>query len=339
MDQDSQNQPYILAIGDINTNAFIKMAEDYAEVTTDDKGYKRLSIELGGKIPYDYVEIVEAGECSPNAAVSMSRLGLDAGLMTWLGDDLPGQGMTAYLESQGVDTTDMVVEPGLKSNYHYVLRYGADRTKLQKFEDYSYSWREPSRKPDWLYLGVLGEKSWPLHEAILTYLEQNPEIKLAFQPGMHHFMWGTEKMMPFYRRAEIVVLNREEAAEVTGRGRVDVNNLVQGLHEMGVKVAVVTDGPDGAYASEGKGIIFMPIYPDIKDPYDRTGAGDAFASTLTAALASGESLETALSWAPINSMNVSQFIGAQKGLLTREQLQEFLEKAPEDYQPRVVEEE
>lgn len=337
MSEDSQKQPYILAIGDINTNAFIKMTEEYAEVVTDEKGYKRLSIELGGKIPYDYVEIVEAGECSPNAAVSMARLGLSVGLMTWLGDDTPGQGMIEYLKSQGVNTDSVVVESGMKSNYHYVLRYGPDRTKLQKFEDYSYQWQNPEMKPDWLYLGVLGEKSWPLHEAILQYLEQNPDVKLAFQPGMHHFIWGTEKMMPFYERAEIVVMNREEAAEVTGRDRGDINNLINGLHEMGVKVAVVTDGPEGAYASQGEGIVFMPIYPDIKEPYDRTGAGDAFASTLTAALALGESLETALSWAPVNSMHVSQFIGAQKGLLTSDQLEEFLSKAPEDYKVGEVE--
>ena len=69
--------------------------------------------------------------------------------------------------------------------------------------------REPSQKPDWLYLGVLGEKTWPLHEAMLQYLSDNPDIKLVFQPGMYHLMWGTEKMKPFYDRAEVVIMNRE----------------------------------------------------------------------------------------------------------------------------------
>ncbi len=334
----SNNLPHILAIGDIISDAFIKLSEEHAEVITDEKGYKRLSFELGAKLPYDHVDIVEAVECSPNAAVSMSRLGLDVSLMSWLGDDAPGKGMIDYLKTQNVGTDELVVEEGMKSNYHYVLRYGADRTKLQKFEDYSYKWKEPTQRPDWIYLGVLGEKTWPLHEAILDYLVQNPDIKLALQPGMYHFMWGTEKMAPFYKRAEIVVMNREEAAEVTGKDRGNVTDLISGLHDLGVKVAVVTDGPEGAYASEGKGTVFMPIYPDIKKPYDRTGAGDAFASTLTAALALGENLETALSWAPINSMNVSQYIGAQIGLLTKEKLEKYLAEAPGDYQPTTLEE-
>src|SRR5690606_27721713 len=138
----------------------------------------------------------------------------------------------------------------------------------------------------------------------------------------------------FYKRAEIVVLNREEAAKVTGRERGDIAGLIAGMHELGVTTAVITDGPDGAYASDGQRTLFMPIYPDIKEPLDRTGAGDAFASTLTAVLARGESLESALTWAPINSMNVSQYLGAQEGLLTEQQLQDFLGRAPEDYKPR-----
>lgn len=325
------NNPQILCIGDIITDAFIKLDENYAEITTDDKGYKRLSFEMGAKLPYEKADIVKAVECSPNAAVSMARLGLSASLMSWLGDDETGQEMISYLKEQNVATDELVIENGKKSNYHYVLRYGPDRTKLQRFEDYGYQWNDPAVKPNWLYLGVLGEKTWPLHEAILKYLDDNPDVKLAFQPGMYHLMWGTEKLAAFYKRAEIVVMNREEAAQVTGRDRGNVEDLIQGLHDLGVKVAVVTDGPDGAYASDGQKTLFMPIYPDPKEPYDRTGAGDAFASTLTAALALGENLETALTWAPINSMNVSQYIGAQEGLLTKSKLNELLSVAPDDY--------
>src|SRR5690606_23208515 len=113
---------------------------------------------------YDSVDIVEAVECSPNAAVSMRRLGLDVSLMSWVGDDGPGKGILEYMKAQGVHTDELVVENGKKTNYHYVLRYGADRTKFQRFEDYSYEWHTPKRRPDWLYLGVLGEKTWQLHE-------------------------------------------------------------------------------------------------------------------------------------------------------------------------------
>ncbi|HSX15355.1 MAG TPA: carbohydrate kinase family protein [Candidatus Saccharimonadales bacterium] len=323
--------PRMLAVGDIISDAFIELNKDSVQVYTDDQGIKRLSFELGAKLPYDRVDIVEAVECSPNAAVSMSRLGLDVSLMSWFGDDEPGKGITTYLKGQGVHTDELVVENGKKTNYHYVLRYGADRTKFQHFEDYSYEWHAPKRHPDWLYLGVLGEKTWPLHEGMLRYLESNPDIKLAFQPGMFHLQWGAEKLKGYYARTEVVILNREEATTVTGGNHDDVHDLINKLHELGPKIAVVTDGPEGAYVSDGQRRLKMPLYPDPKEPLDRTGAGDAFASTFVAALAMGHDLESALQWAPINSMSVCQEMGAQAGLLTEKELEKWLVKAPDWY--------
>jgi sugar/nucleoside kinase (ribokinase family) len=78
------------------------------------------------------------------------------------------------------------------------------------------------------------------------------------------------------------------------------------------------------------------MYPDPKPPVDRTGAGDSFSSTFTTALALGKDIPTALSWGPINSMSVVQYIGAQEGLLTREKLEQYLKNAPADYIPKKI---
>ena len=75
----------------------------------------------------------------------------------------------------------------------------------------------------------------------------------------------------------------------------------------------------------------MPLYPDPAPPKERTGAGDAFASTLVAALAKGNTLEGALQWAPINSMNVVQHTGAQNGLLSEKEIEALLLKSPDWY--------
>jgi sugar/nucleoside kinase (ribokinase family) len=81
---------------------------------------------------------------------------------------------------------------------------------------------------------------------------------------------------------------------------------------------------------------FIPMYPDPKAPVDRTGAGDAFSSTFTSALALGKDISEALTWGPINSMSVVQYIGAQKGLLTLEGIQKYLASAPENYKPQKI---
>ena len=75
----------------------------------------------------------------------------------------------------------------------------------------------------------------------------------------------------------------------------------------------------------------VPITSDPAPPYERTGAGDSFASTFISALTLGKTPSEAITWAPINSMSVVQKVGAQEGLLTRDELEKYLAVAPEDY--------
>ncbi|MGC1176539.1 MAG: carbohydrate kinase family protein, partial [Candidatus Saccharimonadales bacterium] len=124
---------------------------------------------------------------------------------------------------------------------------------------------------------------------------------------------------------------REEAARVGGGNHDDLQDLFNRLHSLGPKIVVITDGPNGAYTSDGHERLSMPLYPDPAPPVDRTGAGDAFASTFVAALAKGHNIESALQWAPINSMSVVQKVGAQAGLLSEKEIEEFLRNAPDTY--------
>lgn len=329
--EDTKDHPYMLAIGDIFTDAFIKLNDNEAKVTTDEDGKQWLSVAFGSKMPYDHVDIVASVGPSPNAAVSFSRLGLNAGLMAYLGDDEVGSESLAYLKTQSVDTSTIQPEAGAKSSYWYVLRYGADRTMLVKNEEYRYQWNEPEKEPDWIYLSQISQHAWGLHEELLAYLEEHPKVRLAFQPGTSHFRWGTEKLAAIYRRSHIVVMNREEAVDVTGASYDSVRDLANALHALGPHIVVITDGPHGSYASYDYKLVTIPNYPDPAPPFERTGAGDAFASTIVGALALGESMDTALTWAPINSAYVVQQLGAQKGLLRREQIDEYLRAAPEEY--------
>ena len=95
---------------------------------------------------------------------------------------------------------------------------------------------------------------------------------------------------------------------------------------------VVTDGPHGAYViDENNQAWHMPMYPDPAEPVDRTGAGDSFSSTFTAAIALGKTPAEALSWGPVNSMSVVQYVGAQAGLLSRTSLEHHLANRPAEY--------
>lgn len=330
-DDHDSSSPYILAIGDIFTDAFIKLGDDAAKIIKEEDGVEWLAVPFGRKPPYEKVDIIKSVGPSPNVAVSISRLGYHSGLMAWIGDDETGKEAIEHLKSENVNTGSIVTEEGKLTSYWYVLSYNADRTMLVKSEKYRYQWQDPENIPDWIYLSYLGEDSWPLHEGLLKYLESHPETKLVFQPGTFQFKWGKEKLAEIYRRSYIVLMNREEAVDVTGRDYNSVKELAEGLHELGPEMVVITDGPNGSYAWHDGKLVTVPNYPDPAPPVERTGAGDAFSSTFVAAIAAGESFETALSWAPINSMSVVQDIGAQRGLLSRSKLQKYLDEAPDDY--------
>lgn len=329
--EDQIKKPSVLAIGDIFTDAFIKLRDDSARIDTDEDGTKRLSLPYGSKPAYDHVDIVKSVGPSPNAAVSMSRLGIDANLMAWVGDDQPGKEALDHLTEEGVGTAQMVTQAGAKTSYWYVLWYQTDRTMLVKSENYDYHFVAPEHEPEWIYLSYIGENSWQLHEELIAYLREHPKVKLVFQPGTYHFQWGVDKLRELYKHSYLIVMNREEAMSVTGKGYDSIRELANGLHDLGPHVVVITDGPNGSYASYDWKLVTIPNYPDPAPPLDRTGAGDAFASTIVAALALGESMDTALTWAPINSMSVVQELGAQRGLLTLDKLKKYLAAAPDNY--------
>ena len=122
--------------------------------------------------------------------------------------------------------------------------------------------------------------------------------------------------------------------QVTGGDYNNLHELIDKMHELGPQIVLITDGPAGSYASDGRNRYFMPIYPDVAPPVERTGCGDAYASTFIGALIKGYNLEGALQLAPITPASVVLYPGAQQGLLTTRELKEWLEKAPANYHAR-----
>jgi len=222
-----------------------------------------------------------------------------------------------------------------------VLWYDVDRTILIKHENFDRELLKTklikkSNVPAWIYLSSLGEDSLPFHAEIGEYLKMYPEIKLAFQPGTFQIKFGIEALKDIYARTEIFFCNLEEAEKILGIQTRDVLTLSKGIQALGPKIVSISDGPNGAYIYTNGELWSMPLYPDIAPPLERTGAGDAFSSTITAALALGKTPLEAITWGPVNSMSVVQKIGAQAGLLSKKELEDYLQKAPENYKPTKI---
>jgi len=333
MDKDKQID--FLAIGDIATEPFIRITD--AEASCDLQGeHCKICFRFGDKIPYESAEICKAHGNSPNVAVGASKLGINTSLISYVGDDLVGKQSIESLMKDGVNIDHMKIVPGMESNYHFVLWYANERTILVKHTEFPYSFGDDIPEAKWIYLSSLASSSGEYHKEIGNYLKKYPDVKLAFQPGTFQIKLGTETLKDIYERTEILfcnlveakrILNMEDMPSQTGE---DKSYLMSKLRELGPKVVVMTDGLNGAYAYDGNDALYLPVYST--EAFESTGAGDAFASAMVSALILGKSLYEALSWGPINSMSVVKEVGAQKGLLSREKLEEYLENAPEGYE-------
>lgn len=320
------------AIGDIVTEPFIRLKEANVHCKIDNESCE-ICMRWGDKIPYDFFVLMPAVGNSANAAVSASRLGVKSTLRAYIGEDRYGEDCLDVLRKEGVDISYIVKDPSRPSNYHYVLWYETERTILVKHEQYDYRLPEIPENTKWMYLSSLADNSLPYHQQIAQWLAQHPATKLAFQPGTFQMKLGVEALKDIYARTELFVCNKQESERILGLQPTDDQKaLLDGLHALGPKLLVITDDRKGAYARDEQGSYwYVPMYPDTRAPFERTGAGDAFASTVAAALALGKSFQEALLWAPINAMAVVQEVGAQKGLLSRERLEEYLHAAPAEY--------
>lgn len=333
------SNPYdFVAIGDITIDAFIQLSKKDAKVVCDIEGKPcQLMMNFGDKLPYDDVTVVNAVGNSPNAAVSAHRLGLRTALVTNLGHDRNGKDCLDTLRKEGVATDFVRVHERKSTNYHYVLRYGAERTILIKHEVFPYTLPDFEVPPRFIYFSSIGETGVDFHDEVADYVKRNSGTKLVFQPGTFQIRLGYERLKDLYAVTEIFFCNKEEAQSILGTKENHIPTLLRQMKTLGPKMPVITDGPEGAYVvDEDDTAWHMPMYPDPKEPVDRTGAGDSFSSTFTAAIALGLSPQEALSWGPINSMSVVQYIGAQEGLLTRDKIEEFLKNAPPEYSAKKV---
>lgn len=329
-----ERQLDVLSVGDVVIDDFIKLLDQEERVEHRPDG-NWLAFPFGTKLPFAHAEAVVGVGNAGNAAVAFARLGLSSGLVANVGDDQYGRDIIDSHHKNGVDTRFIRINHGKKSNYHYVLWYKSERTILIKHEEYVYRWPRfhISDLPKWIYFSSVSEHASEYHDEIAEWLEAHPTVKMAFNPGTFQIEMGPKRLKRIYARTEVLSVNREEAAIISGGDHGDIHDLFNRLHKLGPKIVLISDGHAGAYASDGQNRFKMPIYPDPNLPFDRTGAGDAFGSTFSAALIKGASIEEALLMAPINSMSVVQKVGAQAGLLSMSQVHHYLHQAPASYHP------
>jgi sugar/nucleoside kinase (ribokinase family) len=314
-----------IAIGDTVSDAFIELEDASVHCQLDNEDCT-ISMRWGDKIPYRNLTLVHGVGNSANAAVAANRLGLNTALITDIGNDIFGDETIAYFEKENLDTTYVRRHDNIPTNYHFVLSFNAERTILVKHEQYPYTFPQHCTPPKTLYLSSIGENTEAYHDAIIEWCEAHPDMMVAFQPGTFQMKLGMARLRKLYARANLFFANKEEYQRILDLPPThdDVPDLLERMHALGINIPILTDGRAGAYALQDGELIHVPMFPDPAPPVERTGAGDAFSSTTAAFFTAGMPLKEAMRRGTVNSAYVVQKIGAQAGLLTKEEIESHL---------------
>lgn len=317
----------IISVGDCGMDMFLGMNTSGSKKCSINKRECELTLNYADKIEADSQEYAIGGN-SANLSVGAARLGLKAGFYTELGADSIGGLVVDTLKGEKVSTDYVKRERGAKTNFHVVLNHDAERTIIIYHNHRSYNLPN-FKKAAWVYYSSMGEGFQKIQPALIKYVKQN-KVKLGFNPGTLQFKAGYKVLKKVLKVTEILILNTEEGHRLLGdktNGQTDFKDLLNRLAKLGPKQVVVTDGPEGAYAFDGRSYWYMPIY-DVP-VLERTGAGDAFSTGVITSLAYGNTLQEALRWGTFSSSGVVQEVGPQKGLLKKSQMKKLLKENPD----------
>lgn len=310
----------VLTIGPARMDIFVKLPDsEVEEVCNIDRQKCTINLGFGDKIPIDKLEM-EIGGNSGNHAVGVTRLGFKAAMIARIGAGYLDKLVLQRLQEEGVETK-YVQALGEGFGLGLVLNYQEERTILSHYvgEECIFP-NDEELSAQWMYLTSAGERFENLYSSAVDWAVSK-NTRIAFNPSTRQIRFG-DKLNYVYQNTEVLFLNKEEAQALLKNSTQEVLELGMGLKKLGVKLAIITDGPNGAYAFDDRDLLFQPI---IDAPViERTGAGDAFGSGFMAAYMQNLNIATCLKWGATNSASVLGFIGPQRGLLTRSKMKELI---------------
>lgn len=310
----------IITIGSATRDVYLQ-SDDLQVIKSDEfVTGEGVCVSSGSKVTVDEIHFTTGGS-AVNAAVTFAQQGFKASILCKVGNDSRGISVKNRLEEIGVDTNHIVQSPDLLTAYSVVVHNPSGERSIFVYRGAASSFGKAEfnfdtlKETDWIFITHMGGNSAEIFEPLLKTANEN-EVKVALNPGSTQLKMG-EDLVPLLQFVNILFVNQEEAAMLTGIDYKKENEVFKKLDEwMGDGLAVMTKGPEGVTVSDGKKQWDAPA---LKEPVfvDRTGAGDAFASGFTSAIMRNDSVEEAIQLGSANATADLAEWGANRGLLTK----------------------
>lgn len=308
----SNHTPTILSIGAAVQDVFLSHSDEFKPVSDKAAHEVFMKLELGAKADVNKIDFSTGGGAT-NASVTFARQGLGAIFMGVIGHDVAGEAVMSDLDREHVDASHVTYSKKYNTGYSVLLLAPNGERTILTYRGASTHY-DPKQfdlsdvEADWLYVSSMAGSMDALDQ--IFHQVKQKGMKVFFNPGKNELK-QTEKLKGLLDDVDVLSVNREEMQQIVSGEELD--ELVRhGLHY--VPTVIVSDGPNGVAASDGKTLIRAGMYQDVK-VIDRTGAGDAFGSGFLSQWAQEKSLKESIIFASANSTSVVTKIGAKAGIL------------------------
>jgi 2-dehydro-3-deoxygluconokinase len=268
---------------------------------------------------------LKVGGAESNVAIALSRLGISAGWVGFLGGDEPGQLVdTSRVRRLPSHPTGLYLreQVGAATRVYYYRRDSAASAMTEDAFDPGYL-----EGVEFLHLtGITPALSEECRRFVLWAAEEasERETRLSFDVNYRSKLWSPQEARAFAEellpRVDLFFAGDEEARALWGR---DDEEFLWGLAGMGPQEVVLKRGREGSVLAFGGEILEQPAFP--VEEVDPVGAGDAFDAGYLAGhlwdLSPEERLRVANA---MGALSVAT-LGDYEGLPDTEELWAFLE--------------
>jgi len=313
----------VITVGESTIDAFMTMAHANADAHLDREN-GGLCFRFGDKIDVDRYDFTIGGNAT-NVAVGLSRLGVKATLCTETGDDEFSLKIRNMLANEHIERV-LVHQVSGPSNFSVIINFKGDRTLFVEDVTRQHEFDFQDFTTDLVYITSLGNVWKKPYRTALEFAHKS-KAKIAFNPGSRQLREGKDLVQEVVGQSQMLFLNKEEAELLVHDKQTQeheltyVKELLEKTKKLGPKIVVITDGKRGSYALDEKGNFHHQSIHEC-EVIERTGAGDGFTAGFIAATFQKLSVPEAMDWGSWNASSVVGKIGAQAGLLTKEQMEE-----------------
>ena len=289
-----------------------------------------------------------------NAAVAMARLGFDVAALIKIGQDARGETILSRLSEEGVSTRYAIRDARAPTGASVIVSAHDRNAAIFTFRGANTLLEPADLKSDafaadLVYVSGLSNASADCFPLIIEKAKAAGAL-VATNPGIRQLSARQGTFRDMLAKIDILSVNRHEAEtlvpwlvaqageggppfeqapgedlpDLARRGlaaggfELSLAGFFAGLHRLGPRWIVVTNGRDGAYVGTPQGFMHCPAPPVTV--IGTAGAGDAFSSTFAAQIAGSASAADAMLAAAANAASVIGHLDTQTGLLRQDAL-------------------